>query len=77
MAITIDTLNEIFAETQNDMQLIVGQAKEDFYRPEIDRETVKMWISLPLALREAISAKNPKLASNMDKKADMFRKGEI
>lgn len=75
MPITIDTLNEIFAETQNDMQLIIAQAKEEFYRPEMDRETVKMWISLPVTLREAITEKNPKLASSMNRKAEEFRKG--
>ena len=75
MPITIDTLNEIFADTQNDMQMIVAQAKETFYRPEIDRETVKMWVSLPLTLREAITERNPKLALSMNKKAEMFRKG--
>ena len=75
MPITIDTLNEIFAETQNDMQLIIAQAQNDFYQPEIDRETVKMWLSLPLTLREAITERNPKLAQNMNKKAENLRKG--
>lgn len=75
MAVTVDTLNEIFAETQNDMMLIVGQCKDAFYKPEIDRETVKMWISLPLMLREAITEKNPKLANSLDKQADQLRKG--
>ena len=75
MPITIDTLNEIFAETQNDMQLIIAQAQNDFYQPEIDRETVKMWLSLPLMLREAITERNPKLAQNMNKKAENLRKG--
>ena len=75
MALTVDSMNEIFAETQNDMQLIISQAKQEFYRPEVDRETVKMWIELPLVLKEAITAKNPKLASQMDKKAEEYRKG--
>ena len=75
MPITIDTLNEIFAETQNDMQLIIAQAQNDFYQPEIDRETVKMWLSHPLTLREAITERNPKLAQNMNKKAENLRKG--
>lgn len=77
MPITSDTLNEIFAETQNDMQQIVTAAKEAFYRPEVDRETVKLWLSLPLVLKEAITEKNPKLASSMEKKAEMYRKGEV
>ena len=76
MPVTIDTMNEIFAEVQNDMSLIIAQAKDDFYRPEIDRETVKMWLSLPLMLREAITEKNPSLAKKMDKKADEYRRGD-
>ena len=75
MPLTVDTLNEIFAETQNDMDLIITQCKEAFYRPEVDRETVKMWLSLPLVLKEAITAKNPKLANSLDKKAEELRKG--
>jgi len=75
MPLTVDTLNEIFAETNNDMQQIVSAAKETFYAPEIERETVRMWISLPLVLREAITAKDPQLAKNLDKKAEDFRKG--
>lgn len=77
MPITIDTLNEIFAETQNDMDLIISQSKEDFYRPEIERETVKMWLSLPQILREAITERNPRLASDLNNKAEQFRKGEV
>ncbi len=75
MPITIDTLNEIFNETQNDMQLIIAQSQQTFYAPEIDRETVKMWISLPQVLREAITERNPKLAQSMNKKAEDLRKG--
>ena len=60
MPITSDTLNEIFAESSNDMQQIVSAVKDTFYRPEMDRETVKMWLSLPLYLKEAITEKNPK-----------------
>lgn len=75
MPITIDTLNEIFNETQNDMQLIIAQSQQTFYAPEIDRETVKMWISLPQVLREAITERNPKLAQSMNKKAENLRKG--
>lgn len=75
MAITSDSLNEIFAETQNDMQQIITTAKETFYRPEVERETVRMWLSLPLTLKEAITEKNPQLAKSMDKKAEELRKG--
>lgn len=75
MAITSDSLNEIFAETQNDMQQIITTAKETFYRPEVERETVRMWLSLPLVLKEAITEKNPQLAKSMDKKAEELRKG--
>lgn len=75
MPITSDTLNEIFAETQNDMQNIVTAAKETFYKPEVERETVKMWLSLPQVLKEAITEKNPKLANSLDKKAEEFRRG--
>ncbi len=73
--VTIDTLQEIFFQVQNDMQLMIYQSKEDFFRPEMDRETVKMWLEMPLQLREAITAKNPKLAKNLDKKAENLRKG--
>lgn len=77
MPITSDTMNEIFSEAQNDMQQIITAAKETFYRPEIDRETVKMWLSLPLVLKEAITEKNPALAKRLDKKAEDYRKGEV
>jgi len=77
MPITSDTMNEIFSETNNDMQQIVSAAKETFYRPEVERETVKMWLSLPLVLKEAITEKNPALASRMEKKAEDYRKGEM
>ena len=77
MPITSDTMNEIFSETNNDMQQIVSAAKETFYRPEVERETVKMWLSLPLVLKEAITEKNPALASRMEKKAEDYRKGEV
>ena len=77
MPITSDTMNEIFSEAQNDMQQIITEAKETFYRPEIDRETVRMWLSLPLVLKEAITEKNPALAKRLDKKAEDYRKGEV
>lgn len=77
MPITSDTMNEIFSEAQNDMQQIITAAKETFYRPEIDRETVRMWLSLPLVLKEAITEKNPALAKRLDKKAEDYRKGEV
>lgn len=77
MPITSDTMNEIFSVAKNDMEQIVSATKETFYRPEIDRETVKMWLSLPLVLREAITERNPQLAQRMDKKAEQLRKGEV
>lgn len=77
MAITSESLNEIFAETQNDMEQIVTAVKESFYRPELDRETVKMWLSLPLVLKEAITEKNPALAKRLDSKVEQYRKGEV
>lgn len=77
MPITIDTMEQIFATASNDMKLIIAQCQEEFYRPEIDRETVDMWLSLPLMMREAITAKNPKLAKDMDKRAEKLRKGEM
>lgn len=77
MPITIDTMEEIFATAQNDMKLIIAQCQEEFYQPEINRETVKMWLSLPLMMREAITAKNPKLAKDMDARAEKLRKGEM
>ena len=75
MPITSDTLNEIFADTQNDMQQIVTAAKEPFYKPEVERETVKMWLALPQVLKEAITDKNPKLADRLNKKAEEYREG--
>ena len=77
MAITSETMNEIFAETSNDMEQIVSAAKESFYRPELDRETVRMWLELPLLLKEAITEKNPALAKRLDKKVEQYRKGEV
>lgn len=77
MPITSDTMNEIFSEAQNDMQQIITAAKESFYRPEIDRATVKMWLSLPLVMKEVITEKNPALAKRLDKKAEDYRKGEV
>ena len=76
MAITSDVMEEIFALTQNDMEQIISAAKEEFYQPETERETVRIWIQLPLLVREAITAKNPQLAKDLDKKADQFRKGD-
>lgn len=77
MAITSDTLNEIFTASQNDIEQIVSLAKEEFYKPETDRATVKMWLSLPLVMREAITRKNPKLAKQLDDKAEQYRKGDM
>lgn len=77
MAITSEIMGEIFTATQNDMQQMTAAAKETFYRPEIDRETVKMWLSLPLILKEAITERNPSLAKRLDKKADQYRRGEL
>jgi len=73
--VTIDTLQEMFFTVQNDLELMIYQSREDFFRPELDRETVKMWLEMPLQLKEAITARNPKLAKNLDKKADDLRKG--
>lgn len=76
MTITSDVLNEIFTATQNDMQQIISAAKEEFYQPETERETVKIWLTLPLVMRDAITAKNPQLAKDLDKKAEQLRKGD-
>lgn len=76
MAITTDIMDEIFAETQNDMEQIISAAREEFYQPETERETVKIWLTLPLVVKEAITAKNPKLAKELDDKAEQFRKGD-
>ena len=75
--VTVDTLQEIFFEVQNDMQLIIAQCQEEFFRPELDRETVRMWLELPLVLKQEISARNPTLARNLDKKAEDLRKGQV
>lgn len=75
--ITIDTLNEIFTESQTDMQQIIGAIKEEFMRPETDRETVRIWNQMPLVLKEAITLKNPKLAKSLDKKAEQLKNGGI
>lgn len=73
--VTIDTLQEMFFTVQSDLEMMIYQSREDFFRPELDRETVKMWLEMPLQLKEAITARNPKLAKNLDKKADDLRKG--
>lgn len=73
--ITVDTLQEIFFEVQNDMQLMIAMCREEFFRPELDRETVKMWLELPLLLKQEIQARNPKLAKDLDSKAEQLRKG--
>ena len=75
MPITSDTLNEIFADTQNDMQAIVTAVKDTFYRPETDRATVQMWLNLPQVLKEAITEKNPALANRLNKKAEEYQEG--
>lgn len=77
MAITIDTLNEMFSDAQNDMQQIVTQCKEEFYRPETDRETVRMWLTMPQIMREVITKKNPGLAKELNGRAEKLRKGDI
>ena len=77
MAITSDVLNEIFTATQNDMQQIISAAKEEFYQPETERETVKIWLTLPLVMRDAITKKNPQLAKDLDSKAEQLRKGDM
>lgn len=77
MAITTDTLNEIFTAQQNDIEQIISAAKEEFYKPETDRATVKMWISLPLVMRELVTQKNPQLAKQLDDKAEQYRKGDM
>ena len=75
--VTIDTLQEIFSEAQNDMQLITSQCWREFFQPEIDRETVKMWLELPLVMKQEISARNPKLVKNLEDKAERLRKGQV
>ena len=76
MAITSDVLNEIFTASQNDMQQIISAAKEEFYQPETERQTVKIWLTLPLVMRDAITRKNPQLAKELDKKAEQLRNGD-
>ena len=73
--VTIDTLQEMFFTVQSDLEQMIYQSREDFFRPELDRETVKMWLEMPLQLKEVITARNPKLAKNLDKKAEDLRKG--
>lgn len=75
--VNIDTLNNIFTETQNDMQQMIAAIKEEFMRPETDRETVRMWTEMPLVLKEAITARNPKLAQSLNKKEQQLKNGGI
>lgn len=75
--VNIDTLNNIFTETQNDMQQMIAAIKEEFLRPETDRETVRMWTEMPLVLKEAITARNPKLAQSLNKKEQQLKNGGI
>ena len=74
--ITIDTLEEIFSEVQSDTQNIINAAKEEYYRPETDREAVKIWLQMPLVLREAITAKNPNLAKSLNEKTKKLQGGQ-
>ncbi len=74
--ITIDTLNEIFSDCQNDIQQIIAAANQEFNRPETDREAVKIWLDMPLVLREAVTARNPKLAKSLDSKAKQLQEGK-
>ena len=74
--ITIDTLNEIFSEVQSDVQQIIGAVNQEFQKPETDREAVKLWLDLPLVLREVITTKNPQLASSLNKKAHELQGGK-
>ena len=71
--INIDTLNNIFTETQTDMQQMIAAIKEEFLRPETDRETVRMWSEMPSVLKEAITARNPKLAQSLNKKEQQLK----
>ena len=75
--INIDTLNEIFTAVQTDMQQMINASREEFMRPETDRETVRIWNEMPLTLKEAISARNPKLAERLNKKSDQLKNGGI
>ena len=75
--VNIDTLNNIFTETQTDMQQMVAAIKEEFMRPETDRETVRLWTEMPSVLREAITARNPKLAQSLNTKAEQLKNGGI
>lgn len=75
--INIDTLNNIFTETQTDMQQMIAAIKEEFLRPETDRETVRMWSEMPSVLKEAITARNPKLAQSLNKKEQQLKNGGI
>lgn len=74
--ITIDTLNEIFSDVQNDMQQIIAAANQEFNRPETDREAVKIWLDMPLVLREAVTSRNPKLAKSLNDKARKLQGGK-
>ena len=74
--ITIDTLNEIFSEVQSDVQQIIGAVNQEFQKPETDREAVKLWLDLPLVLREVITTKNPQLASSLNKKTRDLQGGK-
>lgn len=75
--VNIDTLNNIFTETQTDMQQMIAAIKEEFLRPETDRETVRMWSEMPSVLKEAITARNPKLAQSLNKKEQQLKNGGI
>ncbi len=74
--ITIDTLNEMFSDVQNDIQQIISAANQEFNRPETDREAVKIWLDMPLVLREAITSRNPKLAKSLNEKTRKLQGGK-
>ena len=73
--VNIDQLNEMMTAAQNDIEQIIHASREEFFRPETDRAVVQMWLDLPLVMKAAITAKNPKLAKNLNKKADDLRRG--
>ncbi len=74
--ITIDTLNQIFSEAQSDAQQIIAAVNQEFQRPETDREAVKIWLDLPLLVKEAITSKNPQLAKSLNNKAKQLQGGK-
>lgn len=73
--INTEILQQAFTAAQNDMMVMVEEAKAEFYRPDIEREGVTMWAKLPPMMKAMITARNPQAGKAMDRKLEEYKKG--